>query len=736
VSPGGVPPTHGRGDGTRAPVGFESTERPLTFDDLVAALSDPAAYDVELLRRAYEFAARHHEGQVRLSGMPYVQHCLAVARILAELRLDTVTLVAGLLHDVVEDTDATKDDLRSAFGDHVTAVVDGVTKISGFEFESPAEHQAENWRKMLLAIAQDLRVILIKLADRLHNMRTLEPLREDKQVRIARETMEIYAPLAHRFGIAAVKWELEDLSLKYLEPKAYRELVAKVAHRRDEREAFLKRLIEPLRSSLLERGIHGEISGRAKHFYSIYNKMRTRDKSFEDIYDLMAIRVIVPHTRDCYETLGTIHALWKPVPERIKDYIASPKSNHYRSLHTTVIGPDHTWVEFQIRTPDMHAEAEYGIAAHWRYKEGKTNLTDLIGSFPWLGELVKEQADQNAEEFLDLLRSDLFRGEVFVFTPKGEIKVLPRDATPIDFAYAIHTEVGNHCVGARVNGRIVPLRYRLENADTVEIITSPIGRPSQDWLNIVASAGARSKVRRYFRLEQAQHSISLGKEMLEREARRHGVKLEGAFTTQALQMLGYDSVERLYGMVGQGDLSAHHVIRKVFPEAEKKREPSGLRRILTFTRRKEGGVRVQGLNNVMIRFAQCCQPLPGESIIGVITRGRGISVHRSDCSNALPPVVELERRVAVDWDVARENVFRVHLSVEGENRRGLLADVSSAITGLDTNILSGTMEADGHRAIGRFVIEVEDLAHLRRVIKVVEKLKGVDRVHREDLHSE
>ncbi len=732
MSPGAKPPHQGRG-APRTPVGFEPVEKVLEFEDLVASLEDPDRYDLDLLRSAYEFAAEHHEGQLRRSGIPYIQHCLAVARILAELHLDTVTLVAGLLHDTVEDTEASHETLRSRFGEHVATIVDGVTKISGFEFKTPTEHQAENWRKMLLAIAQDLRVILIKLADRLHNMRTLDHLRADKQERIARETLEIYAPLANRFGIAAMKWELEDLALKYLEPEIYRELVAKVAHRREEREEFLQRLIDPLSKKLVEQEVEAEISGRAKHFYSIYNKMRARKKAFEDIYDLMAIRVIVPRTRDCYETLGTIHALWKPVPERIKDYIASPKSNHYRSLHTTVIGPDHVWVEFQIRTPEMHAEAEFGIAAHWAYKEGKTNLPDLIGSFPWLGELVKEQADQDSEDFLDLLRSDLFQGEVFVFTPKGEIKVLPRNATPIDFAYQIHTEVGNHCVGARVNGRIVPLRYRLENADTVEIITSPMGRPSQDWLNIVASAGARSKVRRYFRLEQAQHSIALGKEMLEREAKRLHVDLKDAFSAESLQRIGHDSVEKVHGMIGQGDLSAHHVIRKLFPDLDKKKDSGGgLRRILAFTRRKEGGVRVQGLNNVMIRFAQCCQPLPGESIIGVITRGRGISVHRGDCPNALPPVVELERRIAVDWDVARENTFRVHLMVEGENRRGLLADISSTITGLDTNILSASMEADGHRAIGKFVIEVEDLAHLRRVTKVVTRVKGVDNVVREE----
>jgi GTP pyrophosphokinase len=457
--------------------------------------------------------------------------------------------------------------------------------------------------------------------------------------------------------------------------------------------------------------------------------MKNRNMRFEEIYDLMAIRVVVPRTRDCYEALGTVHSLWKPVPERIKDYIASPKSNHYRSLHTTVIGPDNVWVEFQIRTPEMHAEAEYGIAAHWAYKEGRTNLPDLVGQFPWLGELVKEQADQDSEEFLDLLKSDLFQGEVFVFTPKGELKVLPKGGTPIDFAYQVHTEVGNHCVGARVNGRIVPLRHRLQNADTVEIITSPMGRPSQDWLSIVASAGARSKVRRWFRLEQAQHSIALGKEMLEREAKRHRVEIEKKTAGALAKRAGYDSLEKLYAMIGQGDLSAMHVLRKMFPDVEEQKEPTGIRRILTFTRRPEG-VKVQGLANVMIRYAQCCQPLPGEAIVGVVTRGRGISVHRSDCPNTLPPVVEMERRIAVDWDVSREDAHRVHLMVEGENRRGILADVSAAITELDTNILSATMDQDGHRAVGKFLLEVSDVAHLRKVLKVIKRVKGVDRVIR------
>ncbi len=702
------------------------------FTDLLAALYDRSHYDIPLLQRAYEYAKEVHEGQTRRSGLPYINHCVAVATILASLRLDTVTVVAGLLHDVLEDTSVTVDELHEKFGEGVASIVDGVTKIGDIEFQSPEEHQAENWRRMLLALAQDLRVILVKLADRLHNMRTLQFLEPDKRTRISRETLEIYAPLAHRFGIAKVKWELEDLSLKHLEPEIYADLVVRVARKRTEREEFLDRLTEPLQRKLEKQGIRAEISGRAKHFYSIYTKMKSREKGFEDIHDLMAIRVIVPRERDCYEALGIVHALWKPVPERIKDYIASPKTNHYRSLHTTVIGPDNVWVEFQIRTPDMHAEAQYGIAAHWAYKEGKTHLPDLVGRFPWLGELVKEQADQNSEEFLDLLKSDLFQGEVFVFTPKGELKVLPRGSTPIDFAYSIHTAVGNHCVGARVGGRIVPLRYRLENAVTVEIITSPTGRPSQDWLNIVASAGARSKIRRWFRMEQAQHSTALGREMLEKEAKRQGVELESRLNAAAVKKLGFESLERLHATIGQGDYSAVHVVRKLFPEVEEKKEPTGLRKMLTFTRKKDGGVKVQGLSNVMIRFAHCCQPLPGEAIVGVVTRGRGISVHRSDCPNALPPVVDMDRRVAVDWDVSRENTYRVHLGVEGENRRGLLADVSSAITELDTNILSASMESDGSRAVGRFVVEVETVAHLRKVMKVMQKVKGVDRVFRED----
>jgi GTP pyrophosphokinase len=721
---------------TRPVLDFDGTppppEKEYAFQDVLDSLWDSSAYDLELLGKAHDFAAIHHEGQVRRSGYPYIQHCLAVACILAKLRLDTTTLCAGILHDVVEDTTVTLDDLRREFGPDVAAIVDGVTKIGEFEFQSPEEHHAENWRKMLLAIARDLRVILIKLADRVHNMRTLHYLPVEKRQRIARETLEIYAPLAHRFGIATVRWELEDLSLKHLESDIYRDLVEKIAMKKEEREEFLKKLIEPLTAALRRRRIKAEVQGRAKHFYSIYNKMVSREMSFEEINDLMAIRVIVGRERDCYETLGMIHSLWKPVPERIKDYIASPKTNHYRSLHTTVIGPDHVWVEFQIRTPEMHEEAEFGIAAHWAYKEGKTTLPDLIGSFPWLGELVKEQADQDAEEFLDLLKSDLFQSEVFVFTPKGDLKVLPKGSTPIDFAFMIHTEVGNRCVGSRVNGRIVPLRYRLENGDMVEIITSPLGRPSQDWLSIVATSAARSKIRRYYRLSRVQHSVALGKEMLDREAKRSRVRLDTGFDRETPTKFGVDSLEKLYQAIGQGDLSAVHVIRKLFPDVQKKRAPSGIRRILTFTRRKEGGVRVQGVSNVMIRFSQCCQPLPGEAIIGIVTRGRGISVHRVDCPNTFPPTVEPERRVAVDWDVAREDNFRVHLSVEGENRIGLLADVSSAITALDTNILSATMEGDGHRAIGKFVVEVQDLVHLRRVMKVVEKVKGVTQVIRED----
>ncbi|NNE43922.1 MAG: bifunctional (p)ppGpp synthetase/guanosine-3',5'-bis(diphosphate) 3'-pyrophosphohydrolase, partial [Gemmatimonadetes bacterium] len=438
--------------------------------DVLGALHDPENYDTDLISRAYEFARDHHEGQVRNSGTPYIHHCLAVAVLLGQLRLDTTTIVAGLLHDVVEDTDVTLEHVRGLFGEHVAEIVDGVSKIGGYQFQSAQQHHAENWRKMLLAIAKDLRVVLIKLADRVHNMRTLYFLRPDKQKRISRETLEIYAPLAHRFGIATIKWELEDLALKYLEPEKYQALVDKIAMKKDEREGFLTQLSDPLAEQLKAEGVDAEIHARAKHFYSIHNKMETRNKRFEDIYDLMAIRVVVNTARECYQTLGLIHSLWKPVPERVKDYIAAPKSNHYRSLHTTVIGPDQVWVEFQIRTHDMHQEAEFGIAAHWAYKEGKTQLTDLVGSFPWLGELVKEQADQDSEEFFDILKSDLFQQEVFVFTPQGDIRRLPRGSTPVDFAYAIHTEVGHRTIGARVNDRLVPLEYELRNGETVEML--------------------------------------------------------------------------------------------------------------------------------------------------------------------------------------------------------------------------------------------------------------------------
>ncbi len=706
-------------------------EPTLVYDDLLAAIDDKPGFDFDLLRRAYDFARLHHEGQFRRSGDPYIQHCLAVAKVLAGLHLDATTIAAGLLHDILEDTKVDDEELRIEFGENIASVVNGVSKIGDIKFKSPEEHQAENWRKMLLSIAQDVRVILIKLADRLHNMRTIHFLPEEKRLRISKETLDIYAPLAHRFGIATIRWELEDLAFKTLEPEAYDELVTKVAIKREARQAYLDQLVGPLQAALAAQGIPAEVTGRAKHFYSIHRKMRARQKQFEEIYDLLAVRVIVPTGNACYEALGTIHSLWTPIPDRIKDFIASPKSNHYRSLHTTVVGPGREWVEIQIRTPDMHAEAEYGIAAHWAYKEGEVLKESMIGRFPWIGNLVKEQADQSAEEFLDLLKSDLFQHEVFVFTPKGQLRVLPRYSTPVDFAYMIHTEVGNHCVGARVNGRIVPLRYQLQNGDTVEIITSPMGKPSQDWINFIVTSGARGKIRRHFRIEHMQHSVSLGKEMLEREGKRSRVDVDRAITKESAKELGFDSPEKLFAAIGLGDISPIHVIRKLFPEAQEKDKDAGpIRRILTFTRKKEGGVRVQGVSNVLIRFAQCCQPLPGESIVGIVTRGRGISVHRLDCPNTFPSAVEPDRRIAVAWDVTREDSFQVGLGIEGENRRGLLADVSSAITELDTNIISGTMEADGHRVVGKFVIEVQDLPHLQKVIRVVRKVKGVTAVSR------
>lgn len=694
--------------------------------------------DLGMIARAYEFSRRAHQGQKRHSGEDYIVHCQEVTEILADLYLDTVTLTCALIHDVVEDTDTTLEDIRREFGEEVGHVVDGLTKIARVQFRTNTEQQVENYRKLLLSMAQDARVILIKLADRLHNMRTLEYLREEKQRRIALETREIYAPLAHRLGVATIKWELEDLAFKFLEPEAYRALAGKIADKRREREELVERLRAPLEADLREAGINCEVTGRPKHLWSIYRKMNRRDKPYEEIYDLMAMRVIVETVADCYHALGVIHNKWTPLQERFHDYIATPKSNLYRSLHTTIFGPGGRLYEIQIRTRDMHRTAEYGIAAHWKYKEGTRSGSEVDETLTWFRQVLEWQQDaREPEEFMEFLKIDLFQDEIFVFTPQGDVKQLPRGATPIDFAFAVHSEVGLRCNGARVNGRISPLSKELRNGDTVEILTDPKQRPSRDWLAFVKTARARNRIRQWIREEEFDSSVRLGKEFIEREIRkaRRGKVGEDRFE-QAARSLAFPDKDHLFAAIGRGDVGPAVLFRELWPDApetiEPERPPSAFERLVSRVRGKTPGVRIQGMENLMVRYSQCCQPVPGDDVIGYITRGRGVSIHRSDCPNVLNLGDHPERRVEIEWEAESGERFFVRLELEGTDRRGLVADIASTITGLNTNIKSVNIQAEEMGMRGEFVVEVENLDHLKRVMNAIRRVKGVLSVERRE----
>ena len=693
--------------------------------------------DLEQITRAYEFSRIAHSGQKRSSGEDYITHCVEVAQILAELHLDSVTLVSALIHDVVEDTSATVDDVRGAFGPVVAKVVDGLTKIGKVQFRSNTEQQVENYRKLLLSMAQDARVILVKLADRLHNMRTLEHLREEKRRRIALETREIYAPLAHRLGMATIKWELEDLCFKFLEAEAYKDLAGKVAEKRSEREGLVEQLRTPLQTDLRAAGIDCEVTGRPKHLWSIYRKMQRREKPYEEIYDLMAVRVIVETVTDCYHALGVIHNRWTPLQERFHDYIATPKSNMYRSLHTTIFGPGGRLYEIQIRTREMHRTAEYGIAAHWKYKEGQRSGDDVDETLTWFRQVLEwQQETKEPEEFMEFLRIDLFQDEIFVFTPHGDVKQLPKGATPIDFAFAVHTEVGMHCAGARVNGRIAPLARELRNGDTVEIITDAKQRPSRDWLAFVKTARARNKIRQWIKQEEFDSSVRLGREFIEREvkkARKERVS-EDRFDTAA-KALHYPDAPHLFAALGRGDLGPSAVFRELWneePASAPERPPSAFDRLVDRMRGKPRGVRIQGMDNLMVRYSQCCQPVPGDRVTGYITRGRGVSVHRVDCPNVLQLAEHPERRVDIEWETEAGDRFFVRLAMEGTDRRGLFADIASTISQTNTNIRSADIQADEAGMKGQFVVEVENLTHLNRVLGAIRRVKGVVSVERRE----
>ena len=699
--------------------------------------------DLDLLARAYQFSARAHRGQKRQSGDDFVSHSVAVATILAEQQMDSTTIAAALLHDVVEDAGVTVDDIRRDFGGEVADLVDGLTKLSSLTFRSTAEEQAENYRKLLLSIAKDARVIIIKLADRLHNMRTLEHLEPEKQRRIALETREIYGPLAHRFGMAGMKAELEDLAFRFLEALDYRTLARQIKARRTDREKTIERLRAPLAEELARAGLTGfEITGRPKNLWSIYKKMKQRGKPFEEIFDLLAVRVLVNTVAECYHVLGVIHHKWTPLQERIKDYIASPKSNGYQSLHTTVFGPGGQLYEIQIRTRDMHRTAEYGIAAHWLFKEGK-NPDELDRHLAWFRQLLELQQDAHSpEEFLEFLKVDLYQDEIFVFTPLGDVKRLPKGATPIDFAFAVHTEVGEHCHGARINGRISPLHRPLHNGDTVEILTSPVAKPSRDWLAHVQTARARHKIRQWIKLEEHERSVALGREILDREIRRRRLTAPAPEQyAKAAAVLSVGTPEQLAAGLGRGDLPLGQVMRALYPDLPSEDltppKPTAFGRVIERLRLGRG-IRIQGVDGLMVRYAQCCQPVPGDAVVGYVTQGRGISIHRSDCPNLLTLSAEVERRVEIDWQESEGEVFVVRLAVGGEDRRGLYADICEAVSETGTNIRSAELASKDGAVYGSMLVEVENQTQLNKVLRAVRRVKGVTQVARRDsgAHSE
>jgi guanosine-3',5'-bis(diphosphate) 3'-pyrophosphohydrolase len=696
--------------------------------------------DTDLLTRAYQFSHQAHLGQKRSSGDDYVLHCVEVAKILADLHLDSVTVASGLIHDVVEDTAVTVADVEREFGREVAQIVDGVTKISNISFRSTQERQVENYRKLLLSIAKDVRVILIKLADRLHNMRTLEYLPEEKRRRIAQETMDLYAPLAHRFGMARMRWELEDLAFKHIEPAEYKKLAKLVAQKRGEREKFIAQLAVPLEKELKRSGLQNvEVTGRPKHLWSIYKKMKQRDKPYEEIYDLLAIRVLVNSVPDCYHALGIIHDGWTPLQERIKDYIAQPKSNGYQSLHTTVFGPGRQLFEVQIRTYEMHRTAEYGIAAHWLYKENAKSADELDRALGWFRQVLELQLDaKTPDEFLEFLKLDLYQDEIFVFTPTGDVIQLPKGATPIDFAFAVHTEVGVHCLGAKVNGRIAPLSRQLRNSDTVEILTAPSARPSRDWLSHVRTGRARHKIRQWIKQEEQNTSAKLGREMLDREVRRrHLTRPDDDALARAAKALNLNDPKHLIASIGQGDVHVGQALRAIYPELESGNEPpsktSAFERLVERMRGGSKGVRIQGVDGLMVRYSQCCQPVPGDPVVGYVTRGRGVSIHRADCPNVLLLSHEPERRLDIDWQEMEGELFLVRLAVEGSDRRGLYADIAEAVTNTGTNIKSMELRSgDGGGMSGSILVEVENLSHLQKIIRAMRRVKGITDVTRRE----
>ena len=712
----------------------------LTLAQLIdkARASNPEV-DADLLRRAFEFSKVEHAGQKRRSGEPYVTHPLEVAALVADMRLDDVAIAAGLLHDVVEDTLTSIERVAELFGPEVAHVVEGVTKISTIPFSSHEERQAENFRKMLLAMVDDIRVILVKLADRLHNMRTLHHMPEDRRLVIAQETLDIYAPIAHRLGMKKIKNELEDLAFKHLDPMAYETTRAWVERRRRATQQTVKGLRDTLERTLTENQIPFKvIESRIKRLYGVHEKIKRQRISFEQVYDLIALRVITDSVSDCYAALGIIHQTWSPVPGRFKDFIAMPRANGYQSLHTSVVSPQGVPFEVQIRTETMHAIAEEGIAAHWKYKEGRIGVKPDEQHFTWLRQLLEWQQEvRDPGEFINNLKVDLYPDEVYTFTPKGEVKALPRGATPIDFAYGIHTDVGHQCVGARVNGRMVPVRTRLQNGDIVEVVTAPGHTPSRDWLNTVVTARARNKIKHFIHAEEQVRAVELGRKLFDKELRHFDMSPKAVLDPPTLARVagefGTKSVDDLFAAVGYGKVPARSVLAKLVPKAleEKPGAPSVGSVVRRLLRGNEDKVKVSGFDDLLVFRARCCNPIRGEEIVGYVTRGKGVSVHAAGCPNVLNLLYDPERRIEVVWDKATsESGFTVLLGIQVEDRRGILAEVTSKIAGLKTNVLKVEASSGDHHGRISLTVDIENLKRLQRLIKVVRSVPGVLEVER------
>jgi len=706
----------------------------IRFNDIVdEVLTYNPDADVELLQRAYIFSAKAHKGQVRLSGEPYLIHPLETAYTLTKMNLDIPSIVSGLLHDTIEDSYVDKKEIEEYFGKEIAELVDGVTKISKIPLKTSEESRVENFRKMILAMSKDIRVILVKLADRYHNMQTLNFLSPEKQVEIARETFEIYAPLAHRLGIEWLRAELEDTAFKYLKPTEYRLIADNIAQKKREREAYINEVIGLLRLKLDEFKLHADIFGRAKHLYSVYRKMTVEGLNIDDIYDMIAFRVVVDTIKECYEALGIIHAAYKPIPGKFSDYVALPKANMYQSLHTKIIGPHGEKIEIQIRTKEMHRLAEEGIAAHWKYKEGKVFNPKEDKIFAWLRRIIEWQQElKDNKEFMEIFKIDLFPDEVYVFTPNGDVRELPKGATPVDFAYAIHSELGHRCVGAKVNGKLVPLRYTLKSGDTVEIMTSPNHRPSKDWLSFVSTSKAKTKIRQWIKTEQREKSIELGRSLLDKELSKHDMSFSkllknGDFAPLAKDF-SFETVDDLFAGVGYGLYTPLQVVGKIIPETEK---PVGkIKTIISSLKKgRDNAIKIKGVDGLVIRFARCCNPIPGDSIIGFITRGRGLTIHVGDCPNV--HTYDEQRKVEVTWQLSKDYTFPVRLKITGSDRKGLLSDISSVIAANKVNILNAqAMTYPDRSAAGIYEVEIENMSQLQKVMKSIQKIKGVRSVDR------